>query len=264
MNERLLNKPAFAMLQPPPLPGTYTHTGKNIDEIVHDCLTEAQMIFDNHFDGIILQNMNDMPIKQHSNFQTVAYMTRIAQEIKQAYPSLLLGILVNWDGAAALAVADACGADFVRVEHLYTGANVTSAGILQAQCVEILELKRKLGSKVPIFADIYEVHGVALGKKSWGDAAWEAVHEAFADGLFVSGKTIDESISILNEIKQRVPNTPIYLGGGANGDNISTLIKYYDGVSIATWIKDGNMRNPINPKKAKLFMDTINNNRKID
>ena len=76
--------------------------------------------------------------------------------------------------------------------------------------------------------------------------------------------TIEENISIVNEIKQRVPNIPIYLGGGANGDNISTLIKYYDGVSIATWIKDGNMRNPINPQKAKHFMDTINNNRKID
>lgn len=264
MNKKLLNKPALAMLQPPPLPGTYTYTGKTIDEIVKDCLSEAKMILENNFDGIILQNMNDMPIKQHSNFQTVAYMTRIAQEIKNAYPSLLLGILVNWDGEAALAVADACGADFIRVEHLYTGANVTSAGILQAQCVDILELKHKIGSKVPIFADIYEVHGVPIGKKSWGDAAWEAVHEAFADGLFVSGKTIEENISIVNEIKQRVPNTPIYLGGGANGDNISTLIKYYDGVSIATWIKDGNMRNPINPQKAKHFMDTINNNRKID
>ena len=118
MNKKLLNKPALAMLQPPPLPGTYTYTGKTIDEIIKECLSEAKMILENNFDGIILQNMNDMPIKQHSNFQTVAYMTRIAQEIKNAYPSLLLGILVNWDGEAALAVADACGADFIRVEHL--------------------------------------------------------------------------------------------------------------------------------------------------
>ena len=83
MNKKLLNKPALAMLQPPPLPGTYTYTGKTIDEIVKDCLSEAKMILENNFDGIILQNMNDMPIKQHSNFQTVAYMTRIAQEIKK-------------------------------------------------------------------------------------------------------------------------------------------------------------------------------------
>ena len=101
------------MLQPPPLPGTYTYTGKTIDEIVKEFVYPKQKYnLKINFDGIILQNMNDMPIKQHSNFQTVAYMTRIAQEIKNAYPSLLLGILVNWDGEAALAVADACGADF--------------------------------------------------------------------------------------------------------------------------------------------------------
>ncbi|MCB6289129.1 BtpA family membrane complex biogenesis protein, partial [[Clostridium] scindens] len=64
-------------------------------------------------------------------------MTRIAYEIKHQYPQLILGVLVNWDGVASLAVADAVHADFVRVEHLFTGANVTSAGILEGQCVEI-------------------------------------------------------------------------------------------------------------------------------
>ncbi|MDO5695295.1 MAG: BtpA/SgcQ family protein [Eubacteriales bacterium] len=261
MNKRLLNKPAFAMLQPPALPGTYTWSGIDINEIVDQCVREARMIMENGFDGIILQNMNDMPIKQHSNFETVAFMTRIACSIKQAFPDLLLGILVNWDGVAALTIAEASGADFIRVEHLYTGVNVTSAGLLEAQCVDILSLKKKIGSKMPIMADIYEVHGVPIGRKTWGDAAWEAVHEAFADGLFVSGKTIEESLEIIAAIKKRVPNTPVYLGGGANGDNIGTLIQVYDGVSIATWIKDGNMRNPINPEKANYFMEIVQKNR---
>lgn len=261
MDKRLLNKPALAMLQPMALPGTYTNNGEKIEEILKQALLEAKMIQENGFDGIILQNMNDMPIKQHSTMSTVAYMTRIGLEIRKNFPDLLLGILVNWDGVAALSIADAINADFIRVEHLYTGANVTSAGILQAQCVEILELKKKLGSNIPIFADIYEVHGVPLGRKTFGDAAWEAVHEAFADGLFVSEKTLEKNIEIISEIKKRVPNTPIYLGGGATGNNIGDLIKYYDGVSVATWIKDGNMRNPINPEKAKIFMDKIKSSR---
>src|SRR5699024_4044856 len=118
-----------------------------------------------------------------------AYMTRIGNEIKKKFPELIMGILVNWDGVASLSIAEAINADFIRVEHLYTGVNVTSAGLLEAQCVEILELKKKIGSRVPIFADIYEVHGVPLGRKSYGDAAWEIVNEAFADGLFTSGKS---------------------------------------------------------------------------
>lgn len=262
MDNRLLNKPALAMLQPPALPGTYKNTGQDIEEIIDKSLHEAKMIAENNFDGLIIQNMNDMPIKQHSNFQTVAYMTRIANAIKESFPSLLLGILINWDGVASLAVADAIQADFIRVEHLYTGVNVTSAGLLQAQCTDIIDLKMKIGSSVPVFADVYEIHGVPIGRKSYGDAAWEIINEAFADGLFTSGRNTAESIAIAKEINEKNLDVPLFLGGGANGDNVAELMKYYDGVSVATWIKDGNMANEINPKKARLFMNEVEKSRK--
>lgn len=261
MDKRLLNKPVLAMLQPPALPGTFKYKGETIEEIISICLKEAKMIASNGFDGYILQNMNDMPIKQHSNFQTVAYLTRIAAELKKEYPELLMGILVNWDGVASLAVAEAVNADFIRIEHLYTGANVTSSGILEGQAIDILELKMKLNSKIPIFADIYEVHGVPIGGKTYGDAAWEAVNETLADGLFTSGKDKSESINIIKEIKNKIPEIPIFLGGGATGENISELIELYDGVSVATWIKDGDMSNPINPNKARDFIKKVNSMR---
>ena len=39
------------------------------------------------------------------------------------------------------------------------------------------------------------------------------------------------------------------------GENVFELLKYYDGVSVATWIKNGDMRNPIDPARAKQFLD---------
>lgn len=260
MNKKFLNKPVLAMLQPSALPGTYKNKGEKIDLIIEKAINEAKMIEENNFDGLIIQNMNDMPIKQFSNFQTVAYMTQITSEIKRRFPNLLIGVLINWDGVASLAVADAVGADFIRVEHLYTGVNVTSGGMLQGQCTDIIDLKMKIGSDVPIFADVYEVHGVPLGKKSYGEAAWEIVNEAFADGIFTSGKSVDESIEIAKEIKSKNLQVPVYLGGGATGDNIAELMKYYDGVSVATWIKDGDMANDINPEKAKKFINEVKKN----
>ena len=47
---------------------------------------------------------------------------------------------------------------------------------------------------------------------------------------------------------------PIFLGGGATGDNIHELMQYFDGVSVATWIKNGDMKNPIDPERAKVFI----------
>ena len=108
----------------------------------------------------------------------------------------------------ALAVADAAGADFVRVEHLYTGAEVTSAGLLQGQCCEITALKRKLGTDIPVYADVWERHGIPLCPQPLDEAAWQCVHEAFADGLFLCGKNAQESLSMARQVRQRVPAVP--------------------------------------------------------
>ena len=120
--------------------------------------------------------------------------------------------------------------------------------------MDIAGVRKRTGSKVPVYADVYEVHGIPLGRKPVGDAAWECVHEAFADGLFMSGKSVEESIRMIKEARPRVKDTPIFLGGGATGDNIHELMRYFDGVSVATWIKNGDMKNPIDPERAKQFI----------
>lgn len=207
--------------------------------------------------------MNDMPIKQISSPEAIAYMTMIGSEVKRHFPELILGVLLNWDGVAALSVADAIGADFVRVEHLFTGAEVTSAGLLQAQCVEIAALRKRIKSDIPVYADVYEIHGVPLGRKPIEDAAWESVHEAFADGLFIAGKSTEESYELVKMARTKVKDTPIFLGGGATGDNVCELLQYYDGVCVATWIKNGDMKNPIDPVRAKRFMDEVRRAREL-
>ena len=155
----------------------------------------------------------------------------------------------------ALAVADAAGADFVRVEHLYTGVEVTSAGLLQGQCCEITALKRKLGTDIPVYADVWERHGIPLCPQPLDEAAWQCVHEAFADGLFLCGKNAQESLSMARQVRQRVPGVPLFLGGGATGDNVRVLLQEYDAVCVATWIKNGDMRNPVDPDRTRYFME---------
>ena len=99
---------------------------------------------------------------------------------------------------------------------------------IRDRCCEIAQLRKRLGSKIPVYADVYEVHGVPLGAKPIEDAAWESVHEAFADGLFISGRTAAESIELIRRARTRVPETPIFLGGGATGDNICELMQHFD------------------------------------
>ena len=146
----------IGMVQTRPLPGSYRNRGERISFITEQALEETRILAECGVQSVILQNMGDMPIRQQSAPEAIAYLSVVAQAIRRSFPALCLGVLVNWDGVAALAVADAAGADFVRVEHLYTGAEVTSAGLLQGQCCEITALKRKLGTDIPVYADVWE------------------------------------------------------------------------------------------------------------
>ena len=246
---------ALVMIQPESMPGSYLNNGQSFEEITSKVVKEAEMIVKMGFDGFILQNMHDGPISQKARPETIAYMTYLATLLKKTYPDKVLGILVNWDGVASLAVAAASGADFVRVEHLYTGVSIDLGGFMVGQCTEILEFKKRLNLNIPVYADVQEVNATYLCPRPKPQAAKTCVKSAFADGLFMSGNNAEESLEVIKETRKLLPDTPIMLGGGATGDNVCELLKYYDGVSVATWIKNGDMRNPIDPQRAKKFLD---------
>ena len=244
----------LAMLQPHPLPGTYLHDGEPFSSIIDEVLKEAQLLVDIGYDGFILQNMHDGPIKQHSDLSTVSYMSALAKVVKTTFPDKKLGILINWDGEASLCVAEASSADFVRVEYLYTGVSIGMCGILEGQCSDILMLKKRLGTAIPVYADAFEASGVYLNPLPKDKEAVRMVKRAFADGLFVSSDNNREAIDLIKNLRLKLEDVPIFIGGRATGENIEELMQYYDGVSVSTWIKDGDMRNPINIEKAKVFL----------
>lgn len=254
---------ALAMIQPEPLPGSFRHNGMSMEKIIAVSLKEIDMIRANGFDGYIIQNRNDAPVRQHALPETIAFMTALAKECRRNYPDMIQGILVNWDGVASLAVAAAAGSDFIRVEHTYTGLEVGYAGMLEAQCVDICQFKKRIGSGIPVYADVQEVHYEQLAGKSIVDNAWDTVMNAFADGLFLGGNSCEKSIEIIKNVRKRLgKRIPIFLSSGATGDNVSKILQYYDGVSVGTWVKNGNMRNPINPERASQFMEGVRSARK--
>lgn len=259
MTELFMNKQkiAIAMAQPPALPGSYQYTGDSIELITEKLLEEVDMYNKYRFDGVILQNFYDIPVKQTAAIEAIAYMTHFADAIKREFPAQILGVLMLWDGCASLAVADAAGADFVRVEHAYIGAEVTSAGILEGQCVEINQMKKRLGTKIPVYADVYEPHSVQLGAKPFEDAAYDTVCQCFADGLFLCGKNVEESLSLIKKVRKKIPAAHVILGGGSTGDNVQELLQEYDGVCVGAWIKDGDLLNPVSPERAKRYMDEV-------
>ena len=250
-------KLALGMVQLPPLPGTYLYRGQAFSGIMAYALKEAKALSDNGFDGFILQNFEDGPTKQRSNMETVAYMTRTAALLRETFPDMVMGILVNWDGAASLAVAEASGADFIRVEHVYTRGEMTTFGYIEGQCIEVCELRKRLNSKVKVLADVYESHSVPIAPLPVREAAVETVRYAFADGLFLSAASVEQALEMAGQVREALPDVPLMIGGGTNGENIKEVLGVFDGACVGAWIKDGNLKNPVNPKRAHEYMERV-------
>lgn len=250
-------KPIIAMANPLPLPGSIRSKGERIDTLSSKMLEEVRVLSDHNVDGILLQNFNDGPNRQDASPESIAYMTRISSDIRKEYPDMIIGILMCWDGPGSIIAADASSADFIRVEHVYCGAEMTAAGVIHGQCVETLKMRKALGSNIPIFADVYEPHSIPIMKQTIEGALYETVKGGLADGLFLCGRSAEESIAYVAKAKAMFPSVPCICGGGSNKDNVGILLKAFDGVCVGAWIKDGSLNNPINPEKLLQYMDEV-------
>ena len=90
-------KIALGMVQPPPLPGSYLYDGRGMGAILDYTLNEAGTLQKYGFDGYILQNFADGPVKQQCGPETVACMTALATRLKAAFPEMVQGIFTPAD-----------------------------------------------------------------------------------------------------------------------------------------------------------------------
>ena len=248
------NRPMIVgMVQLRSLPGSPLHMGEPIGSIVEAALAEAEIFSDSGFTGVQLQNMGDRPSSRHAKFETVAFMTLVCREVKHTYPDLQLSVLVNWDAEASIAVAAAVGADFVRVEHTWVGAAVTTWGISTAQCHEATAFRSRIRSSMPIYADVLEPHAVPIVQRPVEEWAKAAVYEGAADGLFITAPSFQESLDWIRRVRDAVPDVPLWLGGGATADNVDEIFGLVDGVTVASSLKHGDMRNPLDRELAQAF-----------
>lgn len=251
-------KAAIGMCVPPPFPGSLKHRGETMDEIIDRSLEQAEIYYRLGYHGVLLQNAHDGPALNHASIETTACMTAVSTAIHRAFPTFPVGIMMVWDGVSSLAATVASGADFIRVEHAYIGAEMIPAGIVNGQCVEITALRARLRTDVCVLADVYEPHAVQICPKPLERAAFEALRQCHADGLFISGKTTAESVALVRKVREQLPDAKLFLGCGSDGDNVCALLEDYDGVCVGTWIKDGKTTNPINLERAKRYLDEVN------
>jgi len=219
-----------------PLPGSPEHT--DLSAVIDKAVKDARAIEEGGADALILENYGDKPFLKEVGKETVAAMTVIACEVKRDV-SIGLGIKVlRNDAVAALAIAKAVNADFVRVNQLFF-TSVSPEGILEGKAGEVMRYKKLVDCRAMIFADIAVKHAVHFA--SLEDYCLNA-ERSLADAVILTGKTTGGEVS-LEELKyaKKTLKMPVLAGSGVNAENAARILKWCDGVIVGTYIKRGGL-----------------------
>lgn len=225
-------------------------------QVVAQAVGEAKLLEDSGFDALILENMHDVPyLRRDVGPEITACMTALVAAVRAA-TSCPLGVQVlAGANRAALAVALAGGASFIRAEG-FVFASVADEGLLEeADAGPLLRYRRQVGGEsIRILADIKKKHSSHAITEDVGLAETGRAAEFFgADGLVISGTATGQPTSVadLRAVAEAV-EIPVVVGSGATPDTLSDLYTVANAVIVGSWYKEeGVWSNPPEPARAR-------------
>lgn len=241
------------------LPGS-PRGGESVDALAARAAAEARILADTGFDGLIVENMHDVPyvVAPHGPEVTAA-MTRVALAVRESAPRLVMGIQVLSMGhLEAMAVAHATGASFIRVEN-FTFSHVADEGLLPAAAAgPLLRYRRQIGAEhVRVFCDIKKKHAshAITADVPLADVAHSA--ELFgADGVIVSGNFTGQATSVEDVARAaRGTRLPVWVGSGVTPEQVGPLFQHAAALIVGTSIKTGGVwSNGVDPARCEAIV----------
>lgn len=223
----------------------------------------ARVLVGAGYDAIIVENFGDAPFfAGRVPAITVAALTTCALAIREAAPAVPLGInVLRNDGDAALSIAVACGAAFVRVNVL-TGARVTDQGVIEGEAAALLRLRRGLGADgVAIWADVDVKHSAPLGPpRPIAQEVEDTTKRALASVVLVTGEGTGKGVDVakLAAVKAAAAGTPVLVASGATIASMPELAAHANGVVVGSALRAGGIPGgAIDETLARQFADAF-------
>ena len=258
-----IRKPVIAMAHFPALPGTPRYNpAVGIDEIIVRMRRDIDHLLNGGVDSIMFCNEDDRPYSFHADFEAIAVMTRVITELKPK--DRPFGVDFLWDAKAAIAMAKASGAAFIR--EVVTGVYESDMGIWAPDAGALYRYRKNIDAEdVKVFANITPEFASALGTRSVLQRAKSAVVSSLVDAILIAGPMAgaEPDIAHLKEAKAALGDTvPVILNTGARPDNIKGFLEVADGVIVGSALKkDGYTWNPVDPERVKAFMEAVRETR---
>ncbi len=237
------------------LPGT-PRSARPLSGLIGQAVEEAITLADAGFDALILENMHDVPyMRREVGPEIVASMTRVAQAVRERV-SVPIGVqILAGANRAALAVAHAVGARFIRAEG-FVFASIADEGLLdEADAGPLLRYRRAIGAaEVSILADVKKKHSAHTITADVDMAETvRAAEFCGADGTIITGPSTGQAIAFedLRAARQAARGL-VLVGSGVTPDSVGPLFSYADGLIVGSWYKrGGRWDQPADPARVR-------------
>ncbi|NJO42803.1 MAG: BtpA/SgcQ family protein [Cyanobacteria bacterium CRU_2_1] len=242
-----------------PLP-TSPRWGGSLKAVIDRAEQEAAALASGGVDGIMVENFFDAPFpKDCVDPAVVSAMSLVVQRLMNLV-TLPIGVnVLRNDAHSAMAIASCIQAQFIRVNVL-TGVMATDQGLIEGRAHQLLRYRRELGSDVKILADVLVKHARPLGSPNLTTAVQETIERGLADGVILSGWATGSPPSLEDlELASAAANaTPVFIGSGADWENIPQLIQAANGVIVSSSLKRrGRIEQPIDPIRVSQFVESM-------
>ncbi|MBN2800555.1 MAG: BtpA/SgcQ family protein [Deltaproteobacteria bacterium] len=253
MFERCSTPSLVGVLHLLPLPGS-PGPSPGLSEVIARAVADARALVDGGADACILENLGDAPfVASEVSPYVVAAMTRIAMAVREACPSLPMGInVLRNDALSALSIAAAVEAAFIRV-NIHTGVMVTDQGVISGRARETLLLRNALGTSTPVAADVLVKHASPLGSVDLRQVARDTWYRGRAGALIVTGSGTGQPLNIddLHTVREAVPEAPLWAGSGVVPTQAASLRPLLDAAIVGTWLhEDGDLLAPLSSARV--------------
>ena len=259
-----VSKPVIAMCHLEALPGDPSYQAeKGMDWVIERARFNLNALQDGGVDAVMFSNEASLPYLTTVEPVTYVSMARIIgellDEIKVSY-----GVNVLWDAKASIDLAVATGASFVR--EIFTGVYASDFGLWNTNAGEVVRHQHRVHAEyVKLLFNIVPEAASYLGSRLVADIARSTVFNAHPDALCISGLTagVETSVDLLYQVKEVVPDTPIFANTGVRLSNVEQQLSIADGAITGTTFKrDGYIWNEVDVQRVSEFMQRVRQFRK--
>ncbi|MEM6292240.1 MAG: BtpA/SgcQ family protein [Myxococcota bacterium] len=248
----------FGVVHLPAMPGDPAATG-SFDDVLQHAHADAAALREGGVDGIVVENFGSVPFAKGDASSPlpphqVAAITRAVLAVRDAFGGPVGVNCLRNDARAALGIAAATGAAFVRV-NVHVGAYVTDQGLIEGSAHDSLRYRASLGADhVALLADVLVKHATPLAPVTPEDATADTVLRGLADGVIVTGRATGAPVDrdLLQAVGSAAAGRPVFIGSGLTPERAPELAPLCDGAIVGTYFKrDGQVRAPVEADRVK-------------